>query len=239
MMKLVEFIMVIIPYATFALIANVMGTAGFELVGSMAKYVLVFMVGLFVHVAVTYSSVLFFISRSNPLTFYKNMIPAIGTAFGSTSSAATLPVTKNCCEEHLNISKSVSSFVLPLSVTINMNGTSLGHGISTVFISQMYGIELGIIGYITIILVSLLASIGAPAIPGGGVVSLTMILLVLGIPFEGVAIAIVLGLHRLVDMFMTVVNVLGDAVCASYVNKSKKDSEFFDKGQLQDKGVVS
>ncbi|USK41759.1 dicarboxylate/amino acid:cation symporter (plasmid) [Cytobacillus firmus] len=224
MMKLVQIIMKVIPFAAFSLVATSMGTAGLELVGSMVKYLIVIAVGLIVHVLVTYGSMISLFTKFKPIHFFHKMTPAIGTAFATSSSAATLPVTKSCCENDLKISHDVSSFVLPLGMTINMNGASLSHGVAAVFVAQLNGIDLGVAQYLTIIFISLLASIGAPAIPGGGIVSLSMVFLAVGLPIDGVGIAIILGLFRLVDMALTSVNVLGDAVCASIVDKSKGTS---------------
>ncbi|WP_191567566.1 dicarboxylate/amino acid:cation symporter [Metabacillus idriensis] len=219
MMKLVLIIMKVIPYAAFALVATAMGTAGLDLVGSMVKYVTAIILGLTIYVVITYGSMLTFMSNLSPIHFFRQMIPAMGTAFATSSSAASLPITKSCCEEGLKLSKDVSSFVLPLGMTMNMNGASLSHGVAAVFVAQLNGIDLGFMQYITIILISLLASVGAPAIPGGGIVSLSMIFLAVGLPIDGVGIAIILGLWRLVDMPLTSVNVLGDAVCASVIDK--------------------
>ncbi|WP_170006401.1 dicarboxylate/amino acid:cation symporter [Bacillus fonticola] len=232
MMKIVQILMKVVPYAAFALVAESMGTAGLDLVGSMVKYLLVIVLGLTIHVAITFSSMLTLLAKRNPIEFFRKMIPAIGTAFATSSSAATLPVTKSCCEGGLNMSKSVSSFVLPLGMTVNMNGTSFSHGVAAVFVAQLSGIELGVVQYLTVILISLLASVGAPAIPGGGVVSLSMIFLAVGLPIDGIGFAILLGLFRVVDMFLTPVNVLGDAVCTSVVERRLHDTN-----QLTDRSV--
>ncbi|MEK3993013.1 MULTISPECIES: cation:dicarboxylate symporter family transporter [Robertmurraya] len=219
MMKLVLIFMKVIPFAAFSLVATAMGTAGLDLVGSMAKYVVSIVLGLVIYVVLTYGSMISFFSNLRPVAFLRQMIPAMGTAFATSSSAASLPITKSCCEEGLKISKNVSAFVLPLGMTMNMNGASLSHGVAAVFVAQLNGIELGLMQYLTIILISLLASVGAPAIPGGGIVSLSMIFLAVGLPIDGVGIAIILGLWRLVDMPLTSVNVLGDAVCASVIDR--------------------
>lgn len=234
MMKLVQILMKVIPYAAFALVAEAMGAAGLDLLGSMAKYLIAVLIGLVIHVMFTYGSILSFISRTNPIRFFRKMIPAIGTAFATSSSAATLPVTKSCCENELKMSENVSSFVLPLGMTINMNGTSFNHGVAAIFVAQLNGIQLGLVEYVTIILISLLASVGGPAIPGGGVVSLSIVFLSVGLPFDGVGIAIVLGLFRLIDMFLTSANVLGDAVCASVVDRKLRYTE-----QRKEHSVVS
>lgn len=236
MMKLVIIIMKVIPYAAFSLVATAMGTSGLDLVGSMIKYVASILVGLIVYVVITYGTMITFMSNIRPAQFLRSMIPAVGTAFATSSSAASLPITQTCCEEGLKLSKDVSAFVLPLGMTMNMNGASLSHGIAAVFVAQLNGIELGFMQYITIILISLLASVGAPAIPGGGIVSLSMIFLAVGLPIEGVGIAIILGLWRLVDMPLTSVNVLGDAVCASVI-----DRKIHSKNRIieQKKNIVS
>ncbi|MGG0938686.1 dicarboxylate/amino acid:cation symporter [Brevibacillus centrosporus] len=219
MMKLVDILMKAIPFAAFALVAKAMGTAGVDLIGAMFMYVIAVLIAILIHVFITFGTILTVMSKRNAIQFLRKMTPAIGTAFATSSSAATLPVTTKCCENDLGISKNVSSFVLPLGMTVNMNGTSLHHGVAAVFVAQLSGIELGLSAYLTVIFISLLASIGAPAIPGGGFVSLSMIFLAVGLPIDGIGIAIILGLFRLVDMILTPINVLGDAVCASVIDK--------------------
>lgn len=234
MMKLVDILMKVIPFAAFALVAKAMGTAGVDLIGAMFMYVVAVVIAILIHVIVTFGSILTVLSKRNAIQFLRKMTPAIGTAFATSSSAATLPVTTKCCENDLMISKNVSSFVLPLGMTVNMNGTSLHHGVAAVFVAQLSGIELGLTAYLTVIFISLLASIGAPAIPGGGFVSLSMIFLAVGLPIDGVGIAIILGLFRLVDMLLTPINVLGDAVCASVIDRSLNNVE-----QVKDQSAVS
>lgn len=234
MMKLVQIFMKVIPYAAFALVAEAMGNAGIELVGSIAKYLMAILIGLAIQVFIVYGSMLAFLSKTNPFDFFRKMMPAIGTGFATSSSAASLPITKSCCENELKMSKNVSSFVLTLGMTMNMNGASLSHGVAAVFVAQLNGIHLGFTEYLTIIFISLLASVGAPAIPGGGFVSLSMIFLAVGLPIEGVGIAIIMGLFRLVDMPLTSVNVLGDAVCASVIDKKLNYST-----QLKDQSAVT
>lgn len=234
MMKLVQIFMKVIPYAAFALVAEAMGNAGIELVGSIAKYLMAILIGLAIQVFIVYGSMLAFLSKTNPFDFFGKMMPAIGTGFATSSSAASLPITKSCCENELKMSKNVSSFVLTLGMTMNMNGASLSHGVAAVFVAQLNGIHLGFTEYLTIIFISLLDSVGAPAIPGGGFVSLSMIFLAVGLPIEGVGIAIIMGLFRLVDMPLTSVNVLGDAVCASVIDKKLNYST-----QLKDQSAVT
>lgn len=234
MMKLVDILMKVIPFAAFALVAKAMGTAGVDLIGAMFMYIVAVIIAILIHVIVTFGSILTVLSKRNAIQFLRKMTPAIGTAFATSSSAATLPVTTKCCENELMISKNVSSFVLPLGMTVNMNGTSLHHGVAAVFVAQLSGIELGLTAYLTVIFISLLASIGAPAIPGGGFVSLSMIFLAVGLPIDGVGIAIILGLFRLVDMLLTPINVLGDAVCASVIDRSLNNVE-----QVKDQSAVS
>ncbi|GED34517.1 dicarboxylate/amino acid:cation symporter [Brevibacillus centrosporus] len=234
MMKLVDILMKAIPFAAFALVAKAMGTAGVDLIGAMFMYVIAVIIAIIIHVFVTFGTILTVLSKRNAIHFLRKMTPAIGTAFATSSSAATLPVTTKCCENELMISKNVSSFVLPLGMTVNMNGTSLHHGVAAVFVAQLSGIELGLSAYLTVIFISLLASIGAPAIPGGGFVSLSMIFLAVGLPIDGVGIAIILGLFRLVDMLLTPINVLGDAVCASVIDRRLNFGE-----QIKDQSAVS
>ena len=146
-------------------------------------------------------------------------MPAQMLAFSTSSSAATLPVTMERCEEHLGISKEVSSFVLPLGATINMDGTSLYQAVAAVFIAQAFGIELDLTEQLTIVLTATLASIGSAAVPGAGMVMLVIVLQAINVPLEG--IALIFGVDRILDMLRTVVNVTGDATVATVVASSE------------------
>jgi Na+/H+-dicarboxylate symporter len=225
MMKLVGIIVKVIPYAAFALIARAVGEAGIELMGSIVWYMLTVLVGLVFHGAITYSAMIIFLARRSPLHFYRKMAPAMQVAFSTSSSAATLPVTMECVEKGLKVPKSICSLVVPLGTTINMDGTAIMHGVASVFIAQLYGVDLSLTDQLTIVLTSTLASAGAPAIPGAALVPLTMVLTSVGLPVDGAAIAIIIGVDRLIDMAKTVINVTGDAVCSTVVCKMEESRE--------------
>ncbi len=220
MIKLVALIMKTAPYAAFALIARAVGAAGIDLIGSMGWYMLTIIFTLLVHMFISYTILLVLFAKMNPVFFLKGIFPVMEVAFTTSSSAATLPVTMECAERNLKIPKSISSFVLTLGATINMDGTAIMQGVAVVFIAQLYGIPLDIQAQLMIILTATLASIGTAAVPGAGMITLAMVLNAVGLPVEG--IAIVLGVDRLLDMSRTVTNVVGDLVVACVVAKGEE-----------------
>jgi Na+/H+-dicarboxylate symporter len=171
--------------------------------------------GLLFHMGVVYSLAVRLLAGMSPRRFFAGVRPAQLVAFSTSSSGATLPVTMDRVTGKLGVSEQVSSFVLPLGATINMDGTALYQGVATVFIAQVYGIELGLYGQLTIVLMATLASIGAAAVPGVGIITLAMVLEQLGLPLEG--IALILGVDRVLDMLRTATNVTGDASAAVIV----------------------
>ncbi|KPC70333.1 sodium:dicarboxylate symporter [Thermoactinomyces vulgaris] len=223
MLKLVTLIMACAPYAAFALMARAVGQAGIDLIGSMAWYMITLILALIVHMGITYSALLSLFAKYNPIQFFKKMGRAMEVAFTTSSSAATLPVTMEVAEKDFNVPKSISSFVLPLGATINMDGTAIMQGVAALFIAQLYGIPLGLEEQLVIILTATLASIGTAAVPGAGLIMLTMVLQSVGLPVEG--IAIVLGVDRLLDMSRTATNITGDVCVAVVVAKGEKDKE--------------
>jgi Na+/H+-dicarboxylate symporter len=223
MLKLVTIIMACAPYAAFALMARAVGQAGIDLIGSMAWYMITLILALIVHMGITYSALLSLFAKYNPIQFFKKMGRAMEVAFTTSSSAATLPVTMEVAEKDFNVPKSISSFVLPLGATINMDGTAIMQGVAALFIAQLYGIPLGLEEQLVIILTATLASIGTAAVPGAGLIMLTMVLQSVGLPVEG--IAIVLGVDRLLDMSRTATNITGDVCVAVVVAKGEKDKE--------------
>lgn len=158
----------------------------------------------------------------NPLTFFKGFSPAFVVAFSTSSSTATLPVSMRAAQKNLNVSKSISGFVQPLGATINMDGTAIMQGVATIFIAQVFGIDLSFGQLLTVILTATLASIGTAGVPGVGLIMLSMVLTSVGLPVE--AIALVLGVDRLLDMCRTAVNITGDAACGVYVSRSEGES---------------
>ncbi|GGA53024.1 sodium:dicarboxylate symporter [Kroppenstedtia guangzhouensis] len=219
MMKLVHLLMTVVPYAAFALMAKAVGEAGLEMIGSMAMYMITLLLALVVHAGLTYSLFLKFWAKISPIKFFKTMFPAMEVAFTTSSSAATLPVTIDQVERGLKVPKGISSFVLPLGATINMDGTAIMQGVASIFIAQVYGIDLTFPQQLLIILTATLASVGTAAVPSAGIVMLTMVFPVVGLPLEG--LGIVLGVDRLLDMSRTAINITGDAMVATCVAKSE------------------
>lgn len=221
-LKMVDLIMLTAPVAVFALLANVVVSSGDpDLLIALLKYAGVVVLGLFLMI-VFYSVVVSTFTRYNPFTFLSKISPAQLLAFSTSSSAATLPVTMERVEEHIGVDKEVSSFVLPVGATINMDGTSLYQGVAAVFISQALGFDLTFGDQLTIVLTALLASIGSAAVPGAGMVMLVIVLESIGFPPDKLAIglALIFAVDRPLDMCRTVVNVTGDACVAMMVAKS-------------------
>ena len=217
--KLVDNIMLMAPIGVFALIADtITSVAGnninnvLELLGALGFYMLAVIIGLFLHMVVTYSTILKIFSKMSLKKFYQGIAPAQLLAFSTSSSGATLPVTMERCEDELGVSEEVSSFVLPLGATINMDGTALYQAVAAVFIAQTLGMDLTLGAQLTIVLTAVLASIGTAAVPGAGIIMLVIILEAIGIPSAG--IALILGVDRILDMMRTVTNVTGDASVA-------------------------
>jgi Na+/H+-dicarboxylate symporter len=224
--KLVDFIMLMAPVGVFALIAQTINkVAGdnlaqvLELLGALGYYMIAVILGLIVHAIITYTGLLKLLTKMPLKTFFTGIAPAQLLAFSTSSSGATLPVTMECCEEELGVSEEVSSFVLPLGATINMDGTALYQAVAAVFIAQTLGMDLGIGAQLTIILTAVLASIGTAAVPGAGIIMLVIILEAVGVPTAG--IALILGVDRILDMMRTVINVTGDASVAVIVANSE------------------
>lgn len=221
-LKMVDLIMLTAPFAVFALLANVVVSSGDpNLLLALLKYAGVVVLGLLLMIAF-YSLVVGTFTRYNPWTFLKKMSPAQLLAFSTSSSAATLPVTMERVEEHIGVDKDISSFVLPVGATINMDGTSLYQGVAAVFISQALGFDLTFADQLTIVLTALLASIGSAAVPGAGMVMLVIVLESIGFPPDKLAIglALIFAVDRPLDMCRTVVNITGDATVSMMVAKS-------------------
>ena len=221
-LKMVDLIMLIAPYAVFALLASVVVSSGDpELLIALLKYAGVVVLGLLLMI-VFYGILVTIFTKKNPFWFLKEMSPAQLLAFSTSSSAATLPVTMERVEEHIGVDKEVSSFVLPVGATINMDGTSLYQGVAAVFIAQALAFDLPLSAQLTIVLTALLASIGTAAVPGAGMVMLVIVLESVGFPPEKFAIglALIFAVDRPLDMFRTVVNITGDATVSMLVAKS-------------------
>ncbi len=217
--QLVHLIMKVAPYGVFALIAAVTGRFGFSILLTLFKYTAVVLLGLLLHMGIVYSASVKILGRISPLHFFKSMRPAQIVAFSTSSSNAALPVNMRCCQENLGVSQEITSFVLPLGATINMDGTALYQGVATFFIAQVYGIPLDLTDQLIIVLTATLASIGAAGVPSAGIVTLTLVLQTIGIPLEG--IGLILGVDRILDMCRTVVNMTGDATCAVFIQRTE------------------
>ena len=228
MMKIVDLVMRAAPYGVFALIAKTFAEQGLGLFIPVIAYVLTLVGALFIHLFLTLPGMLKLLTGLNPITFMKKMRPAQIFAFSTASSNATIPVTYQCTTERVGVDESVASFCIPFGATINMDGTAIMQGVATVFLANVYGIDLGLMGYLTVIGMAVLASIGTAGVPGVGLVMLTMVLTQVGLPIEG--IAIILGVDRLMDMIRTAVNITGDAIVTTIVAKGegKIDIAIFD-----------
>ena len=224
--RLVDLVMLMAPVGVFALLAGTITSIEggdldqiLGLLSGLGVYCVAVLAGLLVHTFVVYPSLLRALSPMRLGTFLKGIGPAQLVAFSTSSSGATLPVTMERCEEKLGVSEEVSSFVLPLGATINMDGTALYQAVAAVFIAQVVGIDLGLGSQLTIVLTAVLASIGTAAVPGAGIIMLVIILEAVGVPAEG--IALILGVDRILDMCRTVTNVTGDATVATVVAASE------------------
>lgn len=234
MMKMVTIIMALAPYAVFCLLAKAMAELGVELFTQLIGYVIVLAGVLLFHLFVTLLLFLKAFSGLSPAIFLKKIRNVQVFAFSTSSSNATIPVTLRTVTERMGVNNSVASFTVPFGATINMDGTAIMQGVATVFIANMYGVDLGITGYLTVIMMSVLASIGTAGVPGVGLIMLSMVFAQVGLPLEG--IGLILGVDRLLDMLRTAVNVSGDAVVSLIVAKSegKLDEEIFNNENLED-----
>ena len=214
-MKCMEMILKLSPIGVFCLLCPVVAANGATIIGSLAMVLLAAYVCYIVHAVVVYSFAVKTIGGISPLTFFKEMLPAIMFAFSSASSVGTLPINMECTEK-LGTSREISSFILPLGATINMDGTAIYQGVCAIFIASCYGIHLTLPQMLTIIFTATLASIGTAGVPGAGMVMLAMVLTSVGLPVDG--IALVAGVDRIFDMGRTTVNITGDASCCVIVS---------------------
>ncbi|MBH70422.1 MAG: dicarboxylate/amino acid:cation symporter [Flavobacteriales bacterium] len=217
-LMIVDLIMKVSPYGVFALLSSLVVDFGgsSNIFIALGMYSLTVVIGLLIMILVFYPTILYLFTDIKYLQFFKGISPAQMLAFSTSSSAATLPVTMERCEQELGVSKQISSFVLPLGATINMDGTSLYQAVAAVFIAQAFGYDLNFSDQLTIILTATLASIGSAAVPGAGMVMLVIVLSSVGINPQG--IALIFAVDRILDMLRTVVNVSGDATIAKLVD---------------------
>ena len=227
-MHMVEWIMRLAPYGVFALITRTFATQGLDLLLPLAAYFLTLSAALMIQMFGTYPLLLRLLGSLNPVTFLKKMRDPAAFAFSTASSGATIPVTLHTVEHKMGVKKSIASFTVPMGATINMDGTAMMQGVATVFIANVYGIDLSMTDYLLVVLTATLASVGTAAVPGVGLVTLAMVLGQVGLPVEG--IALIIGVDRLLDMMRTAVNVTGDCAVSCIVAKSEKalDQAVFD-----------
>jgi len=221
-MVMIDWIMRLAPYAVFALVGSVVAQFGLDLLRSLLIYSLVVATGLLLHVLITYGTLLRVVANRNPFTFFRSVAEAPLVAFSTSSSSATLPVTMEVAQEKVGVSREVSSFVLPLGATINMDGTAMYQAIAVMFIAQIYGVPMGVGAQLTIVLTATLASIGAAGVPSAGIITLILVLNSVGLGEQTQAgIALILGVDRILDMLRTSVNVTGDLTAATIIARSE------------------
>lgn len=214
---IVGWIMKTAPYAVAALMITSVSQLGFEIIDNIGKYVGVVILGYLCQLFITYPLLLKFLIKMNPVEFFKRAAPAIFTAFSTSSSNATIPTTTKILEEEFQVPPEVTNFSVPLGATVNMDGTALFEMVAAMFIAQIFGVEIGLMGHFSLIILVLLTSVGVAGVPGGSIPILMSAMAIVGIPPEG--IAIVLGVDRLLDMGRTTVNVTGDITATLYVNR--------------------
>ncbi len=215
MMKMTEFVMAFAPIGVFGLVAETIVRTGFDAAGPLLVFALTVLGALAFHAVVTLPILIKVIAKVSPLWLYKAVSPALLTAFSTASSSATLPVTMDCLEKNVGASNKISSFVLPLGATVNMNGTALYECVAAMFLAQAYGLELTFGMQFSVVLIALVTSIGVAGIPSASLVAIAIILGAIGLPVE--AIGVLFVFDRILDMCRTSINVLGDATCATIV----------------------
>ena len=225
MMEMTMAVMKVAPIGVFCLIARTFANLGFSAFLPMLKYMASVTTALVIQCFVIYQILLFVFTRLNPMKFIKKFAPVMGFAFSTATSNATIPMSIDTLHKKMGVSKQISSFTIPLGATVNMDGTSIMQGVAVVFIAQVYGINLSPADLATVVVTATLASIGTAGIPSVGLVTLSMVLVSVGLPVEG--IALIMGIDRILDMMRTAVNITGDAVCTTIVahqeNMLKRD----------------
>ena len=235
MMKITDWVMKFAPLGVFGLVAKVIASTGLSAFVPLAWFFVSVLAGLAVHFLVVLPLLLFFAGRVRPSRHFRAMAPALLTAFSTSSSAATLPLTLECVEQNAGVSNRTSSFVLPLGATVNMDGTALYECVAAIFIAQAYGIELGFVQQFTIVLMALVTSIGVAAIPSASLVAIAIILASVGLPVE--AIGLILAVDRVLDMCRTSVNVFSDSCGAVIIARLTGENDILGEPALQ-KGIA-
>ena len=234
-MKMVNILMELAPYGIFCLLAKLFSELGASAIVELGKYFATVLLVLLLHAFGVYGTLLKLLTKVSPFEFFKRLKDLVIFAFSTASSNATIPITLQTVEKKLGVDNRIASFTVPLGATINMDGTAIMQGVATAFIAQAYQIDIGLSGYLTVILTATLASIGTAGVPGVGLITLAMVLQQVGLPVEG--IALIIGVDRLLDMTRTAVNVTGDSM-VSLIVASSEDSwseDVFNQSELQQK----
>jgi Na+/H+-dicarboxylate symporter len=219
MYRLTAIIMEFSPIGVFAIMAWVAGSFGIAVLLPLLKFLAAYYLAASIHMIFVFCGMLKFLARLSPWPFFRGMSDAIMVAFSTSSSSATLPVSMHCVQQNLGVSKNIANFVLPLGSTVNMNGAAIFQAMSAIFIAQAYNITLSWMSILTIVVTATMSAIGAAGVPGTGFIMLSVVIAAAGLPIEG--IALLAGIDRIREMGSTVLNVLGDAVCAVYVAKQE------------------
>lgn len=220
LIQLINIIMETAPYGVFCLMAALFAQVGFNLIAHLIGYFGVVLLVLLVQLFGTYTLLLRFLGRLNPIIFFRKMYTAMLFAFSVSSSNASIPIVLRTVESRLGVGNAVASFVIPLGSTVNMDGTAVMQGVATIFIANAFHIAIGLKGYLIVILMATLASIGTAGVPSVGLITLAMVLQQVGLPMQG--IALIIGVDRLLDMMRTAVNIAGDSMVACLVGKSEQ-----------------
>ncbi|AGB41085.1 Na+/H+ dicarboxylate symporter [Halobacteroides halobius DSM 5150] len=221
MYKMTAMVMELAPYGVLALIASVVGSFGLSVLLPLIKVIIAVYIGCLIHWLITYGGAIKFFSQLKITEFFKGISSAQIFAFSTCSSSGTLPVTTKCCRENLGASDKITSFVLPLGATVNMDGTALYQGVCALFVAQVYGLDLSIAQQLVVVLTATLASIGTAGVPSAGLIMLTLTLKSVGLPLEGVAL--IAGIDRILDMARTVTNITGDSAATVIVGSSEDE----------------
>jgi Na+/H+-dicarboxylate symporter len=219
MIEMIKIIMKFAPVGVFCLLVKAIATQGYSTIIGLALYVITILIGLVLQFVLVYAPILIFAAKMNPFTFIKNIGEVAAVAFATSSSKATLPISMEVTEKRFGVTSNMVRFLIPLGASINMNGAAIMQGVGIIFISQIYHVDLSFPMLCTIIFTAIFTSAGAAGVPSGATIMLTSILLMVGIPAEG--IALIMGVDRIVDMCRTVVNISGDIVCAVAVAESE------------------
>ena len=227
MMEITNWVMKFAPIGVFALVAKVIASSGLEAFRPLAMFFFSVLIALIIHMFITMPLILKYVAKVKPQRHYKAMAPALLTAFSTSSSSATLPLTMECVEQRAGVSNNVSSFTLPLGATVNMDGTALYECVAAMFIAQVYGIELSFTTQFVIVLIALLTSIGVAGIPSASLVAISIILAAIGLPME--AVGLILAVDRVLDMCRTSVNVFSDSVAAVVIGRLEGEKNILSK----------